>query len=402
MKRLRLIWEFYRFQILSVFLLILLMAVSAFIAAYTMGQFQYIRFSNRLVETANMDNGYYIMPSMSHSPASMTAMQEWLEEKIAYLQKHPSVDKVVYTREVNPIQYKDNGVTIILYSKDLLDAFPLIKEQQYGAVEADSFSCILGSRLFEDTDGSDTLSLLIPGKSPQTFQPTIAGRLKYPFYHFSLGTSSTTMTGNLLFREGPIIIMPETPENVSYFKEYASASIGSNFFVSFLPSVSYEQQQEVLESLTDTAGIVSMEDIIGNTQKLSISQIKQRLPPTLFLLFISSMCYLSISLLLLEKNRKEYALYYLCGNTSHANYKLAWCSIGCIALISVLPTFLFILLFPSLSWHNGLVIPEVLLDWRSLVTTGIYCALMLLISTVVVFFWSWKKSPIQAIVEVQE
>jgi hypothetical protein len=172
MKLIKLIFGFFHKVRLSAFFLFLIMTASMFFASYTYGRYLKCAYAKKLFERSEAQKGCYVMSTgnFNSDSAYETAMGN-IDKQAEGLKGNPAVKSVLFIKSVNPESYHGTGISILLYSDALLEAFPELKK--YGVDfgnDPDDMACILGSRIFEGVKTGDSIDLInITGSEERNF-----------------------------------------------------------------------------------------------------------------------------------------------------------------------------------------------------------------------------------------
>lgn len=235
-------------------------------------------------------------------------------------------------------------------------------------------------------------SLLNPQAAP--VELCITSCIPYPYYIPVFLTAGNRLSSEDFISSGRFLIVEETEEILFRLKNVTSIYPGLNIFITFREDAPQTEVEAMLQDLQNDFEVETFSDILQNTEEIIEERLSKALPIPLFLLTVSSALFLSISVLLFHKKRKEYAIYYLCGCSRRKKFLLSLCALGIPALLSALFNLLFLIFYPELSQSRTLRFDGILFDNTSILIVLLYLFCMIFLCALLPLVQLRNKSEI--------
>lgn len=138
-----------------------------------------------------------------------------------------------------------------------------------------------------------------------------------------------------------------------------------------------------------------MAQIVETTRAQIHQQAKEILPFPIFLMVISTVMLLSVSVLLTFQKINQYAVYSLCGCSRRNILFYTSAGIALIGLTALIATILMVSGYSFLNARRILDFGEVWFDAYSIISAMIYIGILILISQGMIYSVLRKNSPIE-------
>lgn len=338
MKIAKVIRGLMRGQLRSTFVLSLMMTMTLFTVVMVFGSLQYIIRNYATIKRAELQNAFYVQNYDTVGIADLSKT----ERIIASIKGDPDVKSVHAVRTVNPLNYKDDMISIVLLDEKMLDCMGLHIEDESG--------CILASRIFNGHRRGGKISFSFPWSDDGEETFTVSGHLSYPYTFIYFPNAHTNANANDLFTSSDVVLMKESDALISRLSERARITTGVNFIVEFNDGVDAAGCTAILSAYAPDHSIVSMEDIYRASEEKIVSDMRHMLPMPLFLLCVSTVAYLSTSILFFKKKESHLAISYLCGCSKRRCAAVMFAAITSVSAIPVLINIVFVCIVPYLDW----------------------------------------------------
>lgn len=373
MKKLRLLFQFYHKSVLILLLVTVIMTISCFSLLYTIGTVHYVTYTRKLFTDVIPEDSYCVSLD-SFTAFGSDDYAAYLEEQQGFLlslKENPLIDTLSYMYTGTLNYSKEEQQVVLVYNRDLWNRF------SSGAQLTDGTACISANPLMED---SQHVSLYSGWDSQNVpLELSVTDHVPYPYYVPTFLTTGNRLSANEFISSGNFMIVEETEELLSQLKRMSFFSLCFNIFITFREGAPQAETEAMIQTLQNEFYVESFADILQNTDELIEHRLSKALPIPLFLLTVSSASFLSISVLLFHKRRKEYAVYYLCGCSRHQRLFLSLGALGIPAVLAALFNFLFLLFYPALSQGRTLRFDEILFDNTSILLVLLYLVSMLIL-----------------------
>ena len=347
MKFLHTVHQFRKGIRLHSFVLAVLMTWAMLCSIVVFGRVQYYSSDIAALSTEDLETSYLLLGSYTH--ASESALVE--ENLLA----HPDVKAAYSMQKVAGVLCNGVSVNVLLYQPEMLEALPGLKALGID-FSADPNGAIIGN--FAVSGKEITLS---SEKGEDVF--SVAGHLASPYRYFSLAEQYTNFALYSfevplvhLFKDDPVIILPQTEEVMSKISQIAPyMEHGGSLFVRLQPGLTQEEQAALLTK-------ASTIDKYPRTKEYPLSQLvdealaqrsttlKMELPQPLLLAITAMVSYLSMTVLILQKKQPALGQLYLCGASRRRCGAVVFAAIQRICLFPVLLGTAFVLIWPQLYW----------------------------------------------------
>lgn len=196
--------------------------------------------------------------------------------------------------------------------------------------------------------------------------------------------------------------MLATPENIERLSAIAEVRYDTNYIISFSESASAEEKEQVLAFVSAGGIVSSIQDSIERSDTRIMTQIKESLPLPLFLLCVTTVAFLSISLLNVRKKAQEMAICYLCGSSRKMYTRIAVIANCIIAFAPFLLNVLFVLTAPYLDWMEKLNLGGITVTGSALIPIILYLLISVALSFAATIIPLSKQSPISYIRGIEQ
>lgn len=372
MKRIVILLELYRKNLLAVLLVLLLMTCSLFYMIELFGYLRYQTYSLRQLEKMGFSDGVYVMAA--------DGFDQWEKNQTSTYDEVVSQDFPAVNMIINPSYSYSNwngySVNIVVCDQSFIENFSFSDQGEWFSNDTHTPSqvpeIVVGGFLFSDISVGDTIQLYErsdDGNILSYADAYVIGKDNEPTMAFDLGYTASSVAADKLFTNCNNIIYM-TQESLLRLKGYDDSNKHNNFIITFQTNASSKEKQEVLDYLTQKGRYVTFDEIRSFSQEDISTRLRSDLPRPLFLLGISIFSMISISVLLTEKQMKDYLIYYLVGYNRRKSFCNTFVGIMGIGLIagSINLTYLFwlnqnfILLKGAdyVKYHNYLVLDNAL------------------------------------------
>lgn len=399
MKHITLIRSFYNRMKLPCLLLFLLMASSLLILTMGMGYYRYVTYSRTVMKDSGLDNAVYVSYLGQECPDDLT-------EEFNYMRTQPCVDDVLYTVTAGPIVCREERITLALMPEGVYSKMPFFLPKgdlfsESGLTEDGRIQCVMGAPFLRDVKVGDSINLY-GGVSGQAMEVYVSGKLPYPYFQPDFG-SAGNISADSFVSSVQIILAKDTPQTREALDKLPEISFSSYFsyWIDFKETASSAEKADFIHFLRQNHHVTTYEDIMKNTDSTVSEAASGALATPLFLVFITTMSFVSIAVLLLYKKINQSAIWFLCGCSKRRSYVYASLAVGLICLAACLIPLLIIWLYPI--WGELNLLPlHVYLDGLSVWIILGYLAATLALAFGIPFALQYKTSPMDALRRLDE
>lgn len=401
MNTIYLIIKFFKGIKIHVAFLIIMMTFSIFLGVIAYGTVKYITIGRDFIDSSEVKEGYYYCDRTLWDEEFDCLYEDEVKEvyrkfdaQVEKLKNNENVEKVLYTKTATPLDYNGKSTNIILYSEELLEAFPELKKYGVDFKENES-ACILGSRMFNQISEGEKIELTFysPEKHTRTFD--VVGHLDFPYPIIKISGYDTYLDfSQMIEYSGYFVIMKETEENIRMLEEITRVAPYYNMIIVFKDGVESEVRESILSELEDSGTWAPVSEVYDNTAVQIENKIKENTPRIFFLLCISSIAFFSTSILLINKKNRENSIYYLCGCSKRKNTLIVFISLCMISAVPVLLNIVFVKLWPYLQWKGLANFDSILITGDVIPFILMYFLITVLITVCALLIPSAGRSPI--------
>ncbi len=375
MKLITLIRQYLKGIRLLSFVLAVMMTVSLSLCILTYAGIRYNIFEYDLVNSADVENAYYVGTIITPVDLEEKTIDEISLEKeaqIEQMREADGVENVFAIWNVNPITYNGEGISILLYEPEMLEFFPGFKDIGID-FSKNPDGCILGSKIFNGVDVGENIELTFYQPEEHTESFEVVGHIGAPYHIMSFGGAGNIVNIRHMFKTNPIILMQYSEERMAHFRTTASVFSDINYITVFEDGVTPEEQAEILSTYAGDALPQSLTATLEASAETISSELKTELPRPLFLLFSATVAYLSTLVLTFKKKEKELAVDYLCGCSKKRCGVITFCAFNLIAVVPILLNILVVLIVPELDWRGQIDLTSMMMgDQMFLLVLGYY------------------------------
>lgn len=405
MKKLKFFSLFYRQSPIAVLILCLIMTASVFNMVEFIGTYTYYTDSLKMFDEITTEDGIYFMPS---------TLEEQFGDKIydaLLAQQFPAIEGVICPSH-SYVGYQEIAANIKIYDNEYMKAVQH-DELQWFAIDDTAktgpIDIVLSGYYFNDVSVGDVIDLSVYHLD-NTFWKTEQGRVigkDNNFHQLALGHSGPTMSTDLLFdtAHNEIYMTAESYKRlyeIADIREYALRP--KNMLLCFTPESTEAERQQVLDYIAEKGHYQTFEEIRETSRQAINQQLRQELPMPLFMLVVSTVAMLSISILLTDKQMQDYRIYYLAGCSRRKSFVNILAGIGLIGLVAGVLNSIYIALFPyiytnifsslSLSVEDNYKYTFFILNTNVILYVAVYILGAILLSTAIPFLLMRKQTAI--------
>lgn len=323
MKRLHLIFQFYRHNPISVLFLFCFMTYSIFNMVDFMGCYAFDMYSFRRAEQMGLtQDGIYYMPTHKEQNKDTVNYDDLLA------QDFPAVERII-----NPLGsytvFQDSAVNVTICE---LATRQFLRCEDEGRWLPDediqnpdgSENVVVSGYLFQDVHVGDKIELEVRNlrdRPVKSITAVVIGKDTEPSYSLGLGSGVTSGNEGIswfdLFDSGShngIYLSEGAFQRMYDFTEISKVSHRMpNSLIIFADGSGSQERQQVMEYARQNGHYITFEDITSYSKAAAKRILLSDLPFPLFLLCISTFSMLAVATFLTEVQLKEYKIYYLCG-----------------------------------------------------------------------------------------
>lgn len=329
MKKLILLCEFYRKNIVAVLFLLIFMSVSIFHAVELLGYISFKTYSLHMMDKLNLTDGIYCMPASVDSSLY----------DIVTAQSSPAISNII-NPPMSSIGYGDNVANIIICDDAFIEQFNFADEGDWLTESkndaAQPIEIVAGGSLFADVLVGDMIDLSVYNldNSFNRFETVkIIGKDMEPTMGFQLGITNSSVTAAEIFtNDSNTIYMTEDSFSRIYHENISSVS--NNFIICFNPAADAPSKQAIIDLVASHGKYITLDDIQQTSKTDLANLLRERLPQPFFMLLISTYAMISVAVLLTNKQMYDYRIYYLVGCTRKQSFVITFLSIMLIGFVA--------------------------------------------------------------------
>ncbi|MBS5874341.1 MAG: ABC transporter permease [Clostridiales bacterium] len=397
MKKIRLILETYRQNVVPSILVLVIMTISLLVMTVSLGQYRLSTYTFDLLAHAGLENADYLMQAISGPDSLDETYTQQLIEKIG---SYKLVDEVLKA-QFAITQYENVRHVIMLYDAPMQKAFPLRvargKWLPDSERDAQALPAVIGGSQEATAKVGEEILLTIDGKQPIQLAVRVCGSLGPYAYTPDFNSSGTAdvLNASYFFSQGDQFIIPVTEVLMDQLKQNNSIISDPYFIVRYRDNVTQEEKEAFRQEISEYGSTAPMSQIMETTRSQIYQQAKEILPFPIFLMVISTVMLLSVSVLLTFQKINQYAVYSLCGCSRRNILFYTSAGIAIIGLTALSATILMVTGYSFLNARRILDFGEVWFDAYSILTAVIYIGLLILISQGMIYSVLRKNSPIE-------
>lgn len=389
MKTLILIRSFLRGRILPILIVMLSTSLSLMILISYCGQYRYMAYQQEVFESSGLEDSVYV--SYHDIMGSMMDYTEWRSSIQNELETHAAFERII-RYHFQLLYIEDIGLSNIRYfDDDMLTAFPLsVAKGRWLQADTDRVEMVVGGRMWPQSCVGKSTRL------PNGIEATIVGHLGAYMSTPGLTNSSNMLNvGDLFTKADNFVIL-----NCDALSEETKANVpmmeSNYFFVDMRDDATEEQKEELLHFLESYAICTDYETIIENSNRDMQNWIRTQLPFPCFMLVISTICMICVSMVMIRSGFNEQAKYMLVGCSKQRSVGLmVQAFLGIFGIPAVLSV-LFAVWYPSImvafgSSHSVLMY---LFDPQAILPAVGYLLTVLLLLILMPMAYYWRITPI--------
>ena len=322
MKKLRLLAGFYRNNWISCLVLTAILTFALFQMAGFLGTLRYMHYAKDFWQSSHVENSLYYMPTAfeSEDPRSGAAKLD-LEA-----QNFPAVDSVLCLRSTTG-KLLGKYINVVICDDAYLSTFRPVDVGRWldedGTADTDAVVC---GYLFDDVSLGETVTMDFGWEEPKPVTFTVTGKKLEPAYLPSLGAASANVSAIDLLEQGHnMLLLRESSFTQELVEE---GGYHQNCLVKLHADAAPEQVAQVEEYLISKGSFITSEELLQNTDRAIAAEMRRNLPLPLFLLVVSFVSLLSVSILLVQKTLPEHGVYRLCGCSRRESFSMLLLGIG--------------------------------------------------------------------------
>jgi len=355
---------------------------------------QYYNYS--ILKNSKVKNGYIFGTSLYEFIIQQgnTEVQRRFKENEDLLRNNPLIKDVYTIKVANHAEYGGGPLSIVLYDKELLDAFPLLR--RYGIdFSSDSNGVIVSGELFREMKAGDSIDVVLTNGSQKTpTSLTVAGHMNYPYKFLSFNSVTTELSADDLFSNIPVMIMQANEKVFPLLENNTRIAYNPDILFTFKEEATDEQIENTLTELRKIGVVGSIERVIAKSKENVLLNVKTFLTRPLFLMIATLIAYLSVVIVMVFKKRKEIAIEYLCGASKK---DILLTLFGACLVISIVPAVIitiFVLVAPELQWKGYYKLSGQLITTDLLWIVAAYFVLTVIVSQAAVLVSIGRKTPL--------
>lgn len=307
-----------------------------------------------------MENSLYYMPTAfeSEDPRSGAAKLD-LEA-----QNFPAVESVLCLRSTTG-KLLGKYINVVICDDAYLSTFRPVDVGRWldedGTADTDAVGC---GYLFDDVSLGETVTMDFGWEDPKPVSFTIVGKKLEPAYLPSLGGASANVSAiDLLEQSHNMMLVRESSLTQGLVEE---GGYHQNCLVKLHADATSEQVAQVEEYLISRGSFITSEELLQNTDRAITAEMRRNLPLPLFLLVVSFVSLLSVSMLLVQKTLPEHAVYRLCGCSRQESFSMLLLGISLMGLVGGALVMEYVALCPWLTAQGWIIQENSILDARLL------------------------------------
>ena len=360
MKKLRLLGGFYRKNWISCLVLTAILTFALFQMAGFLGTLRSMHYAKDFWQSSHVENSLYYMPTAfeSEDPRSGAAKLD-LEA-----QNFPAVESVLCLRSTTG-KLLGKYINVVICDDAYLSTFRPVDVGRWldeaGTSETDTVVC---GYLFDDVSLGETITVDFGWEEPKPVTFTVTGKKLEPAYLPSLGAASANVSAIDLLEQGHnMLLLRESSFTQELVEE---GGYHQNCLVKLHADAAPEQVAQVEEYLISKGSFITSEELLQNTDRAIAAEMRRNLPLPLFLLVVSFVSLLSVSMLLVQKTLPEHGVYRLCGCSRQESFSMLLLGISLMGLVGGALVMEYVALCPWLTARGWIIQENSILDARLL------------------------------------
>lgn len=341
MKRIWLIKEFYKKNLLAVVFLLVFMGVSIFNAVELLGYIGYNTYALQMMDKLRLDDGFYCMSASRQDDLTTVINPETF----------PAVEMVIRPKTDFVVHGDDHWANIMLYDDQVLERFRFLDKGKWLTESSHDpnqpVEVVLCGQAFDGVAIGETLPINHIGPDGAVdwqAEVKVIGKDEEPTMAFSFGTSGDRVTAADIFANVTNAIYMNKADYLRLSGADRSQA-HSHFMVLFRPDADEASRQAVLDAAEAQGRYNTFDQIREYSREDLSAQLKRELPEPLFTLCVSVFAMISISVLLTHKQMRDYRIYYLVGCPRRTCFVSTFLSIFLIGLVAGLVNIGYLLYF---------------------------------------------------------
>lgn len=360
MKKLRLLAGFYQNNWISCLVLTAILTFALFQMAGFLGTLRYMHYAKDFWQSSHVENSLYYMPTAfeSEDPRSGAAKLD-LEA-----QNFPAVESVLCLRSTTG-KLLGKYINVVICDDAYLSTFRPVDVGRWldedGTADTDAVVC---GYLFDDVSLGETVTMDFGWEEPKPVTFTVTGKKLEPAYLPSLGAASANVSAIDLLEQGHnMLLLRESSFTQELVEE---GGYHQNCLVKLHADAAPEQVAQVEEYLISKGSFITSEELLQNTDRAIAAEMRRNLPLPLFLLVVSFVSLLSVSMLLVQKTLPEHGVYRLCGCSRQESFSMLLLGISLMGLVGGALVMEYVALCPWLTAQGWIIQENSILDARLL------------------------------------
>ncbi|MDD3260476.1 MAG: ABC transporter permease [Oscillospiraceae bacterium] len=349
MKFFQIFLEFYRKNILAAIVLIVILTISLFSVMSAAVQYNYLSYAKTFYTHAGLENSVYVMPKF-------TTQTEKLLQQADHLRNQEGVEAVL-TQKTAGAQYGGEFQNLYFYNQ-AEQKMPVhlsagTNFQQAKAAPQGTRNAIVSSGgAFQTIKCGDTLQLFAGSTDGKECPLSIhvIGKLAAPQLLPDFGTASygTALPFDQLLTNATNAVILQDDATTKTLQKQLSVIASPCYFLSFRSDASAAQKDAVFSTVESTGAYISYQTLLNDTKIQLHTKMQKLFGLPVFFLVVSTVAFLSVSVLLVTKKLKDHIIYYLCGCSKRRSRLFILTNILSISLIPCLLNGLLLFRAPAL------------------------------------------------------
>ena len=360
MKKLRLLAGFYRKNWISCLVLTAILTFALFQMAGFLGTLRYMHYAKDFWQSSHVENSLYYMPTAFESEDPRSGVAKFDLEA----QNFPAVDSVLCLRSTTG-KLLGKYINVVICDDAYLSTFRPVDVGRWldedGTADTDAVVC---GYLFDDVSLGETVTVDFGWEEPKPVTFTVTGKKLEPAYLPSLGAASANVSAIDLLEQGHNMILVRESSFTQELVE--EGGYHQNCLVKLHADATSEQVAQVEEYLVSKGSFITSEELLQNTDRAIAAEMRRNLPLPLFLLVVSFVSLLSVSILLVQKTLPEHGVYRLCGCSRRESFSMLLLGIGLMGFVGGGLDMGYVVLCPWLAAQEWIVQENTILDARLL------------------------------------
>lgn len=408
MKNLRLIFEFFGRNKIPAIIIVITYTVVLFFANDSFGQYRYAAYTRDLMKRVETPDSLYCMPIVSDGDMMSSDSADpygdfidSIEEGAKKCKAYTPFSRTTYLAGM----FNGTYINCDLFTPDMVEryALPLSGGNWSDMNRKNDDGCInaiASGAFFMNMDVGDVAEVELNGKGSadeRTLKFRIVGKLAKPYAAPLFNAAGTEMSSRYLYQRLDGLILMENDELSDALDKCGGyISTTANFMTAYKSGSSQEEKDEYLKYFEDQFSVFTYDELMVKSNELISLELKRRLPIPIFLLTITCVALLSISVLVINKKLREYSIYYLCGCSRFKSYAIISGAITLMSLIGGLLNIVFMEGYYYLT-SNGFIKGggETIYDGFSVLFTVIFALVTAFLSIAISLLIFRKSSPIE-------